>query len=83
MPFDSETGRRFRYLMKLEAIDDPSDELRESVYVHLREYNQRMNATAWAARDLPENAAKAVTFSPPTKMDVSAAGCLVRASSRG
>ena len=48
--------------MKLEAIDDPSDELRESVYVHLREYNQRMNATAWAARDLPENAAKAVNI---------------------
>ena len=41
--------------MRIESIEEPSDELREAVYVQLRTHNQTSNPEWWWARELPEN----------------------------
>lgn len=40
---------------RITVVDDPSDELREAVYLPLRTHNQSSSPIHWAARELPEN----------------------------
>jgi GNAT superfamily N-acetyltransferase len=47
---------------ELKAIDDPDDELREAVYVHLRTHNQSSNPVGWQARERPENAPRPISL---------------------
>ena len=44
--------------MRLEAIDEPDEDLREAVYVQLRTHNQTSNPIWWEAREQAENDAK-------------------------
>ena len=40
--------------MRLEQVEDPTDDLREAVYVQLRTHNQTSSPVHWAAREVPE-----------------------------